>query len=563
MTPQKRNGYIFLAILVSAIGLRFLNLTKFDLQNDPAAYAFRSFGWLDYLSGVGQTSPLVWFKTLPWWAQLSFHDAPPLTFVIQHISFLIFGNNIIAALLPYILANLVIIYLLYLLLKKIGQEKMGLIAAGIFAISSYTIWMSRTGYLEGMETLFITLSIYAFLIFLQNQKTRYLYFWGLAVGLALLSKYTAIFIIPTTFFYLLIWQRPTLKNKHFWLSCLLIAIILTPVIIYNIMVFKARGHFDAALSSMLGMKPADFSTLSGRGLNANLFTNLVDVLRSLMDSISLPLSILYLSALVHSFWRAIKKQSTPLNNFLRVNIVLILLMFTFSGGTARFLLIITPFLAILSSQAILYWWECFAVTKNKQKIFIAILTLVAAFELFFSLNTNILAKPLINNNLFYSPDRFYNNGFNDLDKFLRQDVLGKLPAKRKISNLKDVQEFYLESQDVVLVDERLDWFSRLWYINKYIFYYHSPLFYFNDVLTATASSNLSMVQYLRDVGAQGIWFVFSTDQGAVANQADKGYAAKMANYQKQLESTGLKPKYEIKNYADQVVMKIYYLPDNN
>ena len=150
MTLKQKNGYIFIVIAFIATFLRFLNLTKFDLQNDPAAYAFRSFGWLDYLASVGQTSPIVWFKTIPWWGNLSFHDAPPLTFIIQNISFSIFGDNIIAALLPYILANLSIIYLLYLLLKKLGQEKMGLLAAGIFAISSYTAWMARTGYLEGI-----------------------------------------------------------------------------------------------------------------------------------------------------------------------------------------------------------------------------------------------------------------------------------------------------------------------------------------------------------------------------------------------------------------------------
>ncbi len=563
MTPKQKNGYIFIAIALIATFLRFLNLTKFDLQNDPAAYAFRSFGWLDYLAGVGQTSPIVWFKTIPWWGNLSFHDAPPLTFIIQNISFSIFGDNIIAALLPYILANLGIIYLLYLLLKKLGQEKMGLLAAGIFAISSYTTWMARTGYLEGMEALFITLSLYAFLIFLQNQKGRYLYLWAIGVGLALLSKYTAIFLIPAVFFYLLIWQRPVFKNKHFWFSCLLIALILTPVIIYNIMVFKTRGHFDAALSSMLGMRPADFSTLAGRGLNANLFTNLTGIIRSLSDSISLPLSLLYLATLAHSFWLAIKRQSTPLNNFLRVNIILILLMFTFSGGTARFLLIITPFLSLLTAQSITQWWARLSEHRNKKNAFAAMLIFILIFELFFSFNTNILAKPAIKQPLFYSPDRFYNNGFNDLNKYMRQNMLGQLPSKIKITDLRDVNNFYLESQDVVLIDERLDWFSRLWYVNKYIFYYRTPLFYFKDVQDAAAKKNTGLIQYLREVGARAIWFIFATDQGAVANQDDKKYTGQMNAYQAQLEAIGIKPKYEIKNYAGTTVIKIYYLPSDN
>lgn len=562
MTILKRKNYPIIAIMLIAIILRLWNFLKFDLQSDPAINAFRSLGWLDYLGG-GQSSPIIWFDYIPWWGRLSFHDGPPLTFAIQHVSFLIFGNNIIAALLPYLLANLGIIYIIYLLLKNLGREKAGLIAAGIFAISSYTTWMARTGYLEGIETFFITLSIYAFLKYLQQSKNGYLYFWASAVGLALLSKYTALFLIPAVFLYALLWQRKIFKNKHFWLSLIVILLLLTPIIVYNIMVFKTRGHFDASLSSMLGMRPADFSILT-RSINTNFWGNWLSIINSLYRSISLPLAIGYLLLFLYSLTLTINKKNSLLNNFLTINILLIFAMFSFSGGEVRFLLIIMPFLIILTALYLDQGWSKLSATIKIKKIFTSLLLLVFAWELFFSLNTNILAKPLFDNRLTYSPDRFYNHGFNDLEKKLHQGMLNKLTARKKINQLADISKFTVSQQDIVLVDGQINWFSRLWYLMRYQFYYGQAVFYFSDVIYSNEAkikdkSFISDLMSLGNNGERNFWFIFATDQGITPGSADEKYNEYMSHFRTQLEEFGLEPVYLIKDYRDQPVFKIYYL----
>ena len=81
--------FIFLVLILAlAAILRFWNLAQPDLLTDDALYSVRALGWFDYLGG-GQTTPVQWFGYIPWWANLSFHDAPPTIFLIQKIFFVL------------------------------------------------------------------------------------------------------------------------------------------------------------------------------------------------------------------------------------------------------------------------------------------------------------------------------------------------------------------------------------------------------------------------------------------------------------------------------------------
>ena len=220
-----------------------------------------------------QTTPIQWFGEIPWWANLSFHDAPPLVFVLQKISFTFFGDNIFAARLPFILSGLLTLLLIYLILRQLTNIRVARLAAIFMALLSFSAWSFLSGYLEGIEIFFITLTLYFWIKYLRSDHKRYLYFWGLALGMALLCKYTAIFLLPLFFFHALIYRRTIFKSKELYLACLVILLVLTPVIIYNIGVYATRGHFDAALSSMLGQQHQDFLSLRGRQANFNVFSN--------------------------------------------------------------------------------------------------------------------------------------------------------------------------------------------------------------------------------------------------------------------------------------------------
>src|SRR3989338_8199827 len=83
-------------ILLGAI-LRFWGLGSAEIFHDEGLYAFRSVGYIDYIQNDDQSTPVQWFRdlsTMPWRTKLSFHDHPPLFFLVQHLFFRVFGNSL-------------------------------------------------------------------------------------------------------------------------------------------------------------------------------------------------------------------------------------------------------------------------------------------------------------------------------------------------------------------------------------------------------------------------------------------------------------------------------------
>ncbi|MFA6500420.1 MAG: glycosyltransferase family 39 protein [Patescibacteria group bacterium] len=545
------------AIVVLAGAIRLWGLPNIDLQGDAALYAFRAFGWFDFLTVDGQTSPIVWFGNIPWWGNLSFHDAPPLVMALQYLSFRIWGASIWGALMPHVLAGLGVTILLYFLIKKFRSQEVALLTSFLFAISSYTIWACLTGYLEGVEAFFIILSVSAWLYFVQSQKKKYLFIWAASTGGAILCKYTAIFLLPAVFLYILFWQRKVFKLKEFWLSMLVLIFVLFPIIIYNIFVFKTRGHFDAALSSMVGMHPEDFSTISSRSISQASFKNIYGFIIILYYNTSLPLFILYLLSLFYSLYKIIKRKGSQLLNFIVINILLAVLLLSLAGISERFLSFIVPFFSIITALFIFDIWHCLGHKQMWRKIFFIFLLAVFSFELFYAFNTNILKKPLDPVNWLYASSRFYNKGFDKLDYFVKKEFIGDLPNRTKIKNIEDLRTFVLRDDGLVLLDERLDWFSSLWYFDRYKIYHDQLIFDFTSIYALVKAENVGeMFERLNKYGIKGFWFIYASDQSSQVRQR-QDYKGEMEIIKNALENMGIKPIKEITDYKGTVVFQIY------
>ena len=250
-TPKK----ILILILLVAAGLRLWNLGAADVITDEALNGFRSIGKIDFFVSEFQKTPYDWYGAgdIPGWAKLSYHDHPPLTFIIQNIFFKIGGINLWALRLPFALAGIASVYLIYLigrilfglenwqLLNKSNMSDkanrsdmsnmsdrggigglVGLAAAGLLAINSYHVWISRIGLMESIVIFLNLLTVYFFLKGVTTslsapraakshlhkggkreiQEKKYLILTGLAFGLSLLAKYTSIVLLPIFVLYL-------------------------------------------------------------------------------------------------------------------------------------------------------------------------------------------------------------------------------------------------------------------------------------------------------------------------------------------------------------------------
>src|SRR3989338_6061207 len=114
----RKTTIILAIILLGALFLRLYALDRADVITDESLIAFRAIGLIDFDTSAQQTTPWEWFSAVPDWARWSFHDQPPLVFWIEHILFKFFGVNLWSLRLPFVLAGVASVYLIYL----IGRE---------------------------------------------------------------------------------------------------------------------------------------------------------------------------------------------------------------------------------------------------------------------------------------------------------------------------------------------------------------------------------------------------------------------------------------------------------
>jgi 4-amino-4-deoxy-L-arabinose transferase-like glycosyltransferase len=90
---------------------------------------------------------------------------------------------------------------MYLLVKKVFDEKTALIAALLYSFSGFSIAFSRTAQYQSVLTLFGLLGLLFFILYCESRKVTYLLLSAVFYTVALYSHYDAIFyIFPTLFF---------------------------------------------------------------------------------------------------------------------------------------------------------------------------------------------------------------------------------------------------------------------------------------------------------------------------------------------------------------------------
>src|SRR3989338_8259444 len=253
---RDRRYFALLGILALAVLFRFPNLLQHDVADDEALMAYRSVGWLDTWFG-SLKSPVDFFQSEQWWQKFSFHDHPPLLFFVEHQFFQIFGPTVMALRLPFAIAGVVAVWLIYLVGNELFGRRAGLLAAAALAVTNYAVWLSRVGFQEGLLIMWMLATLWFFLRSLDDP--RYLVAVGGGVGLSLLTKYSAVVLLPVILGGYFLFRPKILRTRWAAMGLAITMFCLTPVIVYNVMLLKTRGHFDATLWAMLGQRHADFA----------------------------------------------------------------------------------------------------------------------------------------------------------------------------------------------------------------------------------------------------------------------------------------------------------------
>ena len=181
-------------------------------------------------------------ETYYWmWGQhpaLSYFDHPALIGWTQGLAALL-GWNVVALRLFPLLTLCADLLLLWLLAKRAAgdswRDSFWTIAA-VFLSAPIFILLTGSALPDHLLLCFALLTVYAVESLKQTGKPGWLYLAGLAIGLAMLSKYTGALLGAGLVIYLLATPslRPLFRSPHLYLAALLALALQLPVLVWNL-----------------------------------------------------------------------------------------------------------------------------------------------------------------------------------------------------------------------------------------------------------------------------------------------------------------------------------------
>lgn len=507
----KNQKIVFFAILGLGIFLIFFHLGRPDMLSDDGHYAFRSLGYFDYLGSEIQTTPVQWFDHRPAWSYLSFHDHPPLYFFLQHMAFKIFGGSVVVSRFVSAFSAALSLVLIYFTGKAISGPRLGLLSMGALAINSYFLWMGRIGHLESLLTVFLLAGMLYF-VKAPSEPGYFLAGWFF-FGLALLTKYSFLYILPGLFFYLILWEHRVFAQKKFWLGALLFLVMALPLVIYNLEMYRARGHFDVQLADLTGQSNSDWKNLGNRVAGVNL--NPWGFISTVAGGVSWPYFALFLGVLPAVFYGARRAEKRLIQPYLWI-LFSMAAFFVMIGSASRWVPIITPMLALV----VAYGAGGILKAENQWRYAAtALFIIIGLFSILYSLNTNHLRRPFGGRG-FSAPFRFENYGYNQLDKILTKYLYGAIapaPLREmtrawwygKISpaaiNFPSIYEGRREFHTLVVYDSNTIWFPMFWAVEKWKFYHRLTLMSTEEFMKVINQGTDEAG--LRKAGYEGVYFI--------------------------------------------------------
>lgn len=150
--------------------------------------------------------------------------------VIENFDGLLLHRQMAFELLPLILVVSLSILASYFLLCRLFDRPVARVAALFLALDPFHIYISETLHVDALVSVFAMVSALAMLVYIGQgeHKTRYMVVSGFFAGLALLSKTSALFLVPYLLLCLGLWQlsewlrsgkdgaRPSMNLREVW-----------------------------------------------------------------------------------------------------------------------------------------------------------------------------------------------------------------------------------------------------------------------------------------------------------------------------------------------------------
>ncbi len=264
---KEKLGWYWLIPIILAVLFNFYKLGVPDLNGDEYDLGYQAYNLVDGIF-AGRKAYV-----------LSFSAHPPLSNYIQHYTMNILSPSGLDSLSDGMfrvgpaLVGVITTVVVYLLAMEMGLGKLGLVAASLLAVNGYQTFISRVFHREGFLTLFVVLTLYIFVRYIRSKYFQHLFLAGIFFGAAMLTKASALVILPVIFAMLWWYDRRNFihSSKKFLLTA---GVLFLPVIIYNLSAYVTTGYTDVFFSRI-------FQTPTHPGariVNASVIQNLQNIL---------------------------------------------------------------------------------------------------------------------------------------------------------------------------------------------------------------------------------------------------------------------------------------------
>ena len=192
---------LLILILLYATSFRLLTLDRpFDYDDEATGGAFYGIMARNYLRfpwAETHALPVITVGRLPGVPPVFYADHPPLVPLLIAPVYKLFDFGDWQTRLPTSTATIVAIWVLYLLLKRFGNERIALVAAALFAAMPMTLYFGGQPEVLGMPlVLFALVTVFAYLNFHASPGVRTFVSLLAAFTLAAISDWPAFILVP-------------------------------------------------------------------------------------------------------------------------------------------------------------------------------------------------------------------------------------------------------------------------------------------------------------------------------------------------------------------------------
>lgn len=385
--------WIILIIILAAI-LRFLLANNIGFLGDEMVHGPHAIGILKTNVLSRMTQSIVWFY-------------------LTDLAYKIFGVTGFSARFLSFFFGVLCIPLVYLLGKEFYNERLGLVAAFLLAISAFTI---RYTLIE-MDIAAVFFVLLAMLFFIKEaKKGRFSYLSMFFLGIGALMKLSAFFFVPgfIIWFYL-IQEKPkeTFKKskKNFILFLIIALLMFAPIFAHNYFLYKDKGIVDVYFSKFFNINREVYAYHAGIDLTFNLKDLFLGGPKMLWSLTKLD-PLLIVLGIIGMFLMFIKKEFKQ-KSILFLSVIIPFLLLSISVLLQTHFTIIMPFMAIFAASTIQKMTNNF----NNKKTLYSILIIILLLNLYLilphltsqaaTIKTRNYAENIPNNALVLVDGRFY------------------------------------------------------------------------------------------------------------------------------------------------------------